>query len=319
MTSPSNLTDDGPVTSTVVADILWTVPHHAPEISLSFNGVNEPTGLFDALRAIGWDVPSSPPPPGNAIVWTPDPVTGADHTIKPWRVQEFRPRPGAWTKEETRAIGPATIEALRSFRVEMIGLREDMSSLATAPQSAAAASPQPVAANPASASGAISTVPAGPETAGLFVLLVDPTDGLNLEVPQGIELRASHCGRKQVPWGWAESYGPVDVMVDHAEMLAALKARGGYAWSATKNAELPGAQAASSTLVQMVVPGGSADDKKLQKVLNILDGAHSVPLIPIGEGEPALFVWTEVAPQNVAMLTSTLRLRVPNGIINAPN
>jgi|GEM_PF-4284797 len=47
----------------IEAELVWTAANHPPEVTLSFDGLNEPTGLFADLQTLGWNVPPVPPRP----------------------------------------------------------------------------------------------------------------------------------------------------------------------------------------------------------------------------------------------------------------
>lgn len=107
----------------VEAQVFLTSVSHSPEIILSFDGSNAPTALFVELNRVGWSIPAVPPPPSSAIDWTPDPATGADYTLLPWRVTDFRIDSGSWTEKSAPKVGGLTMAALKRNRVMITNLR----------------------------------------------------------------------------------------------------------------------------------------------------------------------------------------------------
>ncbi len=108
----------------VEAELVFFVANRAPDVLFSFDGLKPPRALFGDLETLGWDVPPVPPPPGSAIVWRPDPTTGADHTITSWQVTEFRLIPDTrWTAEAEASMGASTIEVLKKHDVDITAVR----------------------------------------------------------------------------------------------------------------------------------------------------------------------------------------------------
>ena len=170
-TSPSTDTQtasEGAAAPRVEAELIFTFANRAPEVILSFEGLVVPTPLFVELNRLGWAIPAVPPPPSSAIDWTPDPTTGADYTLRPWRVTEFRLDSGNWAQASERAIGGLTIEVLKRHNVnitDLRGLSEAEIQAATGTTQAAPAAA--AAAGTAGAAGAAApAVPAAAAAAG---------------------------------------------------------------------------------------------------------------------------------------------------------
>lgn len=362
MIEPDVTTSARATTSDIQADFVWIAANRAPEVTLSFYGSSEPEGLWASLRVLGWVVPPCPPPPSTAIEWIPDPTTGADFTIHPWKVKDFRLRPGAWSRDEERVVGAFTIKALQAYNVTMSGLRGEAAAEAieaTSPSTPAVSSPTPEAqrpasqpvtapnapttpawepaappantpvapdasapsANTASASTSASAQAGEPHAAATqsYLLLVVPTLGNAVDLPAGIAPVASLSGREQTPWAWGATSQAPHIVFEDPSHLRSLVDAGGHAWKASAESDLPPV-GASGSVVQMVVPGGSTNDKRIGKMLKMLgDSVHTVDLEPVDSGEGALLVWAQVAASSAAMLASNLRLRIPDGIIQSAN
>ncbi len=330
MIEPQTHTSSTGASSDVTAAFFWPAPNRAPEVTLSFYGTNEPVALWVSLRVLGWIVPNCPPPPRTAIEWVPDPRTGADHTIHPWIVKDFRLQPGTWTREEERAVGAFTINAFRAYNVSMTGLRtEDVPPEAVTPPALAAPAtepPTPETATPAAA-GWTPVVPARdhaspnpptpqherPATAAR-VLLVAPAVAGELELPGGVAGVPAHRGREQALWAWGESTDPIHQIFENPADFDAIISAGGYAWTAAPETAPP--PNGSTAVVQVVIPGASAGDKKVGKILKMVGGAaRTIELEPVGPGEAAVLLSIEAPAHSAEMLTSNLRLRLPHGIV----
>ena len=142
------------IDSEIVAEVSWTVGGRPPEVVLSFQGLAEPVGLFEELRAIGWVVPNMPPRPANAIDWTPDPVAGTDYTVLPWTVTEFRLDEGAWSVDPEH-VGTRTLDALLNHGGEIEGTSDQITAHAASyAERKRTTAPAPAAATPAPAPAA---------------------------------------------------------------------------------------------------------------------------------------------------------------------
>ena len=137
------------------AELIFTFAKRAPEVLLSFEGTAPPMGLFGDLQRLGWVVPSPPPPPSSAIDWTPDPTTGADYTLRPWRVEEFRLGAGSWPEPTEKEIGALTIQTLKHHRVVITNVRG-----LTEAEAAAARAPLAPTVRPQAAPAAATAPPA---------------------------------------------------------------------------------------------------------------------------------------------------------------
>ncbi len=123
------------ISSDIEAEMIWTSAAAPPELTLSFQGLAEPIGLWQQLLALGWEVPPCPPRQGSAIEWVPDPVAGTDYTIRPWRVNEFHLREGQWDQEVNATVGASTYHILRQFDAKITGTPSQLKQLRTLEQS----------------------------------------------------------------------------------------------------------------------------------------------------------------------------------------
>lgn len=291
--------------SGVEAELVWTVATRPPEVTLAFDGLNEPTGLFADLHGMGWSVPPVPPRPGSAIEWVPDPSTGQDFTIRNWRVKEFRLAEGSWwTPEQAANIGAVTIEALRRHGANIVGLRGEPITQA-APAAAQAAPAAAVAAAPAPA--------AAPPAEGAAVLItVDPSSS----DASAAQTWIGESGRKKDTCLWTETGDDVSVVFPTLESYTEFSGVGGSAWILPAGSQRPHATSKAKTVVQMIVPHSSAEDPKIKKLAKLMgEGAVIIPLEGVHNGTRAAMFCATVATNSVEMLTSNLRLRCPQGIV----
>ncbi len=292
----------------VSAELIFTFANRAPEVILSFEGLEVPTPLFVELNRLGWAIPAVPPPPSSAIDWTPDPTTGADYTLRPWRVTEFRLDSGNWAQSSERAIGGLTIEVLKRHSVNITDLRglSEAEMLAATGGQASGAAPAAGAAPSADAGGAAAAPAAAPiAAAGTDVIFVyDPEP--NGEIP-GYRTFNSVRGRKKVGCTWHEGMMSEGAQVPDVSMLQDLNGRGGGAWHLSGDT-----RGQSSGEVQMIHPEMSANDPGLSKLLKIT-GANTktIELNSISGGKNAMLVCAKVPAHSVEMLGSNLRIRFP--------
>ncbi len=315
-----SMTDATPAAQTansgVEAELVFTAANRPPEVTLSFDGLNEPTGLFADLHGMGWSVPPVPPRPSNAIEWVPDPTTGQDFTIRNWRVKEFRLAQGSWwTAEQAGTIGASTIEALKRHGANIVGLRGEP--LAAAQPAAAPATPpvDPAAAAAAAAGQPAPATPApAPAEGATRVIALDPS-GAEIS---GCEMFSGVSGRQRTTCAWGESAHDAATLFPTAADFADLSGRGGQAWSIPAGTERPTPSSGSLALVQMIVPNASASDSKVAKLAKLMGkDAVLIPLEPIHGGDEAVLFCATVAANSVEMLTSNLRLRSPQGIVRS--
>lgn len=286
--------------SRVEAELIFTFANRAPEVLLSFDGLAVPTPLFVELNRLGWAIPAVPPPPSSAIEWTPDPTTGADYTLRPWRVTEFRLDSGNWAESSERAIGGLTIEVLKRHNVNITDLRglseaEIQSATGTPPAAAAPATP-----------GAPDQAAVAPATAGADVIFVyDPEPEAQLV---GYRTFSGLRGRKKIECTWHEGLLSEGAQVPDAATLAELDERGGGVWHLAGDTRGAGA----SGVLQMLHPEMSIDDPQLSKLLKLTGGAtDTIGLNSISGGKNAVLVCAKVPAHSMEMLASNLRIRFP--------
>ena len=314
-----SMTDATPAAPTansgVEAELVFTAANRPPEVTLSFDGLNEPTGLFADLHGMGWSVPPVPPRPSNAIEWVPDPSTGQDFTIRNWRVKEFRLGQGSWwTAEQAGNIGAATIEALKRHGANIVGLRGEplaAAQAAPAPATPAAAAAAPIADGSESAAPASTPAPADGATR---VLVLDPS-GADIS---GCEMFTGVSGRQRTTCAWGESAHEAATLFPTTADVEDLRGRGGQIWSIPAGTERPQPSSASLAVVQMIVPNASASDSKVAKLAKLMGkDAVLIPLEPVHGGDEGVLFCATVAANSLEMLTSNLRLRSPQGIIRS--
>lgn len=317
----TTVTDANPGASTtnggVEAELFWTASNRPPEVTLAFDGLHEPRGLFADLHTMGWNVPPVPPRPGSAIEWVPDPTTGADFTIRNWRVKEFRLTQGSWwTAEQASTIGATTIEALRRHGVKIAGLRgEHTEAVAAAPGPVGQAPVgAPATSPPATPAETPSTAPPGATTGPARVIVLDPTQA---EIA-GCQMFNGSSGRKRIPCMWGESAHEAATLFPQAANFEELTERGGQAWTVSTAVPRPVAASAATAVVQMVVPDASESDSTVKKLAKLMGkDAVLIPLEPIHSGNQAVLFCATVPTNSLEMLTSNLRLRCPQGIIRS--
>lgn len=303
-------------TSGVEAELVFTAANRPPEVTLSFDGLNEPTGLFADLHAIGWSVPPVPPRPSNAIEWVPDPATGQDFTIRNWRVKEFRLAQGSWwTAEQAGTIGASTIEALKRHGANIVGLRgEPVAASQTAPTQTAPAPAAPIADPTAAGQHVPPAAPLAPAEGATRVIALDPS-GAEIH---GCQMFSGVSGRQRTTCAWGESAHDAAALFPTTAEFDDLGGRGGQAWSIPVDFERPTPSSAALALVQMIVPNASTSDSKVAKLAKLMGkDAVLIPLEPVHGGAEAVLFCATVATNSVEMLTSNLRLRSPQGIIRS--
>lgn len=288
--------------STVEAELIFTYANRAPEVILAFEGLAVPTPLFVELNRLGWAIPAVPPPPSSAIDWTPDPATGADYTLRPWRVTEFRLDSGNWAESSERAIGGLTIEVLKRNNVTITDLR----GLSEAERQAATHAAPAAATAAAGAAGTAAPAPAA--TTGADVIFVhDPEPGGEM---LGYRTFSSVHGRKKNECTWHEGMFSEGAQVPDGDTLADLNERGGGAWHLSGDSRTP--SSGSTATVQMLFPDVAADDPQIAKLLKLAAGAKVIPLASISGGKNAVLICAEVPGHSVEMLASNLRIRFPD-------
>ena len=338
------------VDSEIEAEVSWTVHSRPPEVVLSFQGLHEPTAMFDDLRAIGWDVPGMPPRPANAIEWTPDPVAGTDFTVLPWTVQEFRLGEGTWTVA-TADVGTRTLDALRNHHAKIVGTSEQIAEHAASyaerannPIQASPVQPSPVQAVPVEAASAAPAAAPVPEAVPLTIpdaavpAPADtemPVDQIQANVSGGfrtvILLGVSPAddplpgagvwigvsGRKKTRIYWNEQSIPVDQPIPGHQSIGTLVSGGASAWYAETEVPLPETATDGRRIVRLVVPDMSINDKKLRRLDKVLgDDLETFQLRSLaGANESAALVNAVIGAHAFDMLMSNLTLRMPNAIV----
>ena len=298
---------EGTAPPQVDAELIFTFANRAPEVILSFDGLAVPTPLFVELNRLGWAIPAVPPPPSSAIDWTPDPTTGTDYTLRPWRVTEFRLDSGNWAQSSERAIGGLTIEVLKRHSVNIADLRgaseDEIQSAAGTTGAAQAAAPAAAGAVGAAAPAVAPTSATGTDVIFVF----DPkADG----EMAGYRTWNSAQGRKKVPCTWHEGLMSEGAQVPDAALLAELNERGGGAWHLSGDTRA--AASGKNALVQMLHPEMSADDPQLSKLLKLAGASATVvPLNSISGGKNAVLICAQIPGHSVEMLGSNLRIRFP--------
>ncbi len=291
----------------VEAELIFTRANRAPEVILAFNGLGVPKELFGELHGIGWSIPSMPPPPGTAIEWTPDPQTGEDYTIKPWRVHEFKLQPASWwTPETEKTIGASTIEALKRHGATISGLRggQDTASAPVpgAPTAAMPVAPAPVpeATAPAPTPAAPTTAAPAPAAAGRIIIVLEKDAGPAIDAMTSYE---SISSRKRESWTWSEG-----TQTDPT-ILNELANRSASIWVLDPD-NRPTATTGSTTLhfLAMGKDAGAAQTKKLQAILGAASSTHPLQKV---NGEEAVLVCAVVPTNAEEMLLSNVRLRFP--------
>ncbi|MGI9608899.1 MAG: hypothetical protein ACR2NL_01255, partial [Acidimicrobiia bacterium] len=267
----SNLTNTTTALDEVRAAMTWQSVSGPPSLKLTFNGLAEPTTLFDELTALGWTIPARPSRPSSAIEWVPDPVAGTEYTLKPWAVRDFRiAPPSAWDRGPNDDNNVATYAILARHCAEVTATEKrlaELKALAPAPEAATNA------ATPLAAAPAVSATPtptAAPEAVGAVSPPVSGAPQIVLVGYSGQQLegfrvaRAATNGRKNTVVGWAESPYDADSLFSEPEDRAALAAGAVSAWT-VHYSSAPPAAAAGYTYICAVLPNVQADGPKLAK------------------------------------------------------
>ena len=296
--------------SEIKAEVAWTVVSRPPEVVLSFQGLHEPTSLFEELTEIGWDVPNMPPRPANAIDWTPDPVAGTDYTVLPWTVKEFRLGEGAWTVA-VEEVGERTLDALLDNHAEIIGSSDQIAEhaatyehrkiarqtaaqnpvqvpveaqsaapVAAAPVAAAPVAAAPVAAAPvAAAPVAVPAAQAVPEQpaaqqpaapAASYRSIVLIGFSVNEDPLPAPGSWIGISGRQKTRCEWNEHSLSADQAIPGHQAMGALVAAGAGAWYAETATPLVETAPAGHTIVRIVLPDLSVDDAKVRRLNKVL-------------------------------------------------
>lgn len=124
MTHPQTTQDQHVGAIPTLVDIVFAGRNRAPLLYMSFDGSAPPREILADIEALGWTVPGLPTPPSNAIRWEPDPATGNDYTIVPWKVEEFCVSGSeSWTKHKREDVGRRTVRCLQQYDVQITGIR----------------------------------------------------------------------------------------------------------------------------------------------------------------------------------------------------
>ena len=341
--------------SEIKAEVAWTVVSRPPEVVLSFQGLHEPTSLFEELTEIGWDVPNMPPRPANAIDWTPDPVAGTDYTVLPWTVKEFRLGEGAWTVA-AEEVGERTLDALLDNHAEIIGSSDQIAehaatyeqrkiarqtaaqnpvqvpveaqsaaSVAAAPVAAAPVAAAPVAAAPVAVPAAqavpeqpAAQQPAAPAASYRSIVLIGFSVNEDPLPAPGSWIGIS--GRQKTRCEWNEHSLSADQAIPGHQAMGALVAAGAGAWYAETATPLVETAPAGQTTVRIVLPDLSVDDAKVRRLNKVLGDnleTHQLRSL-VGANSSAVLVSATVGANNFEMLKSNLCLRMPNAIVRVP-
>ncbi len=272
-----------------------TVGRH-PDTVLSFDGLHPPGEAFEALRALGWNVPANPSPPHTAIEWVPNPVTGENHTLRSWHVTKFRLGPAeSWPIDEG-AVASRTVETLEhhGFRVEKTG-HAVTPVAAAAPPEATSPTPQPEGATAPPSTPEVS-VPAG----NLFLSLT----AAGQPTPERAQSWTTSQGRARGNGQWIE--------------VAAVDGMQGLDSSSTwtyPSAAVP-EPVAGHRQIRMLLPATGPGDSPVQKLAKLIGTAPTViPLSPLGDGEVAVLAVVSVPAASAEMLLSNLRLRFSKAVV----
>ena len=263
----------------IAAELILTRPDRAPEVILQFNGLNPPNALFGALHGLGWTIPPVPPPPGAAIDWTPDPTTGADYTLKPWTVKEFRLDAAPWwTLETEKTVGAQTIAVLREHGVNISGVRG-------VTEAEEASSP---------ASEAI-------ETANSTSIIVIDQEDTGID---GFVSYDSFASRARTKWSWREFAAEPGTQVAAPEGLTE------NVWILNPD-DRPATTGNKSALHMIALPEDSKQSD-VEKVAKLLGAAASFrKLISLVGGADAVMITAVVPSHSSEMMISNVRLRFP--------
>jgi len=265
--------------SEVAAELILTRPDRAPEVVLQFNGLNPPNALFAALHGIGWTIPPVPPPPGAAIDWTPDPTTGADYTLKPWTVKEFRLDAAPWwTLETEKTVGSQTIAVLREHGVDISGIRG-----ATKSEEEASA-----------ASAVVDT-----SSASSIIVIDQEEDSI-----AGYTSYESFASRARTAWTWREFAAAPGAAINAPE------GRTENVWALSPD-DRPTTTPKQAVMHMIALPQDSKQSD-VQKAAKLLGAGASVRQLKSLVGGPDALMITAVVPAHSAeMMMSNVRLRFP--------
>ena len=297
----------------IEASMKWTTVNSPPDVTLSFDGKEQPLGLLSDLAAIGWNVPVAPSRPSSAIDWTPDPVAGTEYTILPWRVRQFQLLKRAWAPEVAESIGALTYQTLRRHGAHITGTQQMLDALAgsEAGQTLDQAQTPARQGSAAEASPAAATGPVGAPQ----VILIDYRG----EVVNGLHHQhATTDGRKRTIIGWSESSHGIDALCPDSANRAALFGNANAAWSVHYAQEPPVPTAAGQSALCAVIPGMKTDDSKLTKFVSMLGGQVTIAgLVPLDQRttESSALIIGIVAAGNAELISSNVRLRFRKAIV----
>lgn len=297
----------------IEASMKWTTVNSPPDVTLSFDGKEQPLALLGDLAAIGWNVPVTPSRPSSAIEWTPDPVAGTEYTILPWRVRQFQLLKRAWAPDVAESIGALTYETLRRHGAHITGTQQMLDALQSA---AGEPSPAPVATAAAPATAPAASNQAAPSPAGApQVILVDyrgeARDGLSHQ-------HGTTDGRKRTIVGWTESSSAIDSICPDGASRSALFSNANASWSVHYTQAPPMPTSPGHAALCAVVPGMKVDDSKLTKFVTMLGGQVTIAALnPLDQrdGEPAALIIGVVAAGNAELISSNVRLRFRKAIV----
>ena len=280
----------------VTATLGWKSGRTLPVVTLSFDGLNSPDELLAELAALGWEVPPVPPRPSSAIEWVPDPVLGTAYTVHPWTVEDFALGRPDWAPADGEEITAQTVSVLRRHGVggDLPGSERELEPPTAVPDVAHRA-------------------PA-PGTAPQLILL----DHDGSAHPDFRSAHAETGGRKRVAVAWSESPHAPAVVCASPGARAELAADATHAWEVVYGRPPAVPTDPGQVAVCAAIPGVSADDPKLNKLVGMLGGdmqvAVLIPLNPTSGASGALVFG--VVPANAAELAiSTLRLKCSGSIV----
>ncbi len=270
-----------------------------PTLEISYQGLAEPFGLWSALEALGWEVPSRPPPPASAIEWATEGESSA-HRVRPWRVDGFTIRPRSWRGEERDAVVVQTLQSLARHGVhvttdppELLGRTGDPT--------------PPTAARAPSAAGIPAVAP------GVIAL----SAGTSGPIIGGDVVRYSTITASPVTTAWWETTATIDqVLMDPASASLETTA----VWSVEEPAnELPAATSPQRTELRMIVPDAYGDGGLVQRLTRLMeDRIEATVLRPVESGRPSsrlgLLLAGDVETARLIDVASILVSRYPDVI-----